>query len=380
MTLELSEEQVLAFRLRRSVLQTAPDAASAAKRMLGAQGQNQAPGLWSLALRCAEPPTAAELQKQLLQPPRQLVRTWGQRGTLHIYHPDDWHRLVAARPQWPTAEPRDGKLLAHELAAARQVLLDATDPVVRSDLFAVIASATFERLTPEIARARMSAEAFIARRLLWNLARDGHACAAGKLGREQGYAAREVWFPQLAWPDPLPAPEQAARELARRYLGSYGPARAQDLAHFFGSKPGIARSWLAALEEQGALVPVQCGGRRGLCALAEDASELQAARIPADGAVRLLPLWDTLLMAHADKSWTVPLASELKRIWTRSTYLSATVLAEGRVVATWSQKRKRGRLQISLQPLSRWREEYRAGVRRHAQVLAAHLGLAGSEV
>ena len=56
------------------------------------------------------------------------------------------------------------------------------------------------------------------------------------------------------------------------------------------------------------LVPVQCADRKGLFALAEDIDELSVK--PPRGAsgwpLRLLPLWEAMLMAHADKSWTTP--------------------------------------------------------------------------
>ena len=161
-------------------------------------------------------------------------------------------------------------------------------------------------------------------------------------------------------------------------LSTYGPATAADLSHFFGARVATARSWLNNLEADGALIGVLCGERKGLFARRKDAAELK--KKPPGGAnawpVRLLPLWDAMLMAHADKRWAVPEPAEEKRIWRPGGYVVPTVLARGRIVATWKHKQTARRLEIQVQPLSGWRKgKHEAGVRRETKAVARHLGL-----
>ena len=99
-TIELTEDQVLYFRARRGHLAGpgAPSAVAAARAILGAQAQQLPPALLALSLRTKGRPPARTLEKQLMKSPRTLVRTWGQRDTLHLYDADvDWAMVVAAR-------------------------------------------------------------------------------------------------------------------------------------------------------------------------------------------------------------------------------------------------------------------------------------------
>ncbi len=142
-----------------------------------------------------------------------------------------------------------------------------------------------------------------------------------------------------------------------------------------------ARQWLALLN--GELSPVHCGERRGLVALTQDMADLTT-KPPAATTkwpLRLLPLWDTMLMGHADKTWTVPDETDRKAVWRKGAFVAAVALARGRVVATWSHSQRRGRLVVEVRPLSRWSPtKHAAGVRREADAVAAHLELGGADV
>ena len=142
-----------------------------------------------------------------------------------------------------------------------------------------------------------------------------------------------------------------------------------------------ARVWLAELETE--LTPVSCGDRKGLVALTRDRRRLKE-RPPSASTrwpLRLLPLWESMLMGHADKSWTVPDEAERKIVWRKGAFVAAVAIARGRVVATWSYAPRRGRLVVELKPLSRWRRtKHAAQTRREADAVAAHLGLDGADV
>ncbi len=85
---------------------------------------------------------------------------------------------------------------------------------------------------------------------------------------------------------------------------------------------------------------------------------------------RLLAGYDTLLMSHADKTWTVPNSAENKAIWRASAVVAPVVLAGGRAVAVWSQKKsKSGRNQI--EPLAGWEKEFLPQLEEDAQTSPA---------
>ena len=382
--LALDEDQVLWFRARR--LHLAPpgalDAAAAARAALGVQSQQIGPSLLGLSQRTKGRPTAAALERELFEAPRSLVRTWGQRDTLHVYDPaTDWAAVVAARQLWAAGGRRGAMPAEAAVDKARAVLLAAEVPISRKDV-AHLVSAKVLREIEIVVGAGPVALGHAAGRLIWRLAQRGEACMAARVGSAQAYAARTHWFPGLAWPAVLD-PLLAAVEHTRRYLAGYGPATAADLAHFFGAHARAARQWLEVLEKAGALLPVACGARKGLFALQADRKALAAAPPTSATAwpLRLLPMWDGYLMGNADKSWTVADAADGKRVWRKAAVVAAVALWRGRAVANWSHSVKGKRLRVQVEPLSGWRQsKHAAGLRREAKAVAAHLGLEGAEV
>jgi hypothetical protein len=382
--IKITEDQVLHFRARRGHLSGpgASDAATAARAILGAQSQQLNPSLLALSMRMKERPTAASLRKRLLEPPHKLVRTWGQRGTLFIFDPADWGLIIAARREWTSNGRRGAMPPAALVDKAWELVKSAPDPVTRRDLHHLLPP-KYVRQAEEFVGPGNAARQLAAGRLLWRLAHRGDVCMADKIGAEQSYVARKHWFPKLKWPDPGTPPRDAALVMARRYLSVYGPATARDLAHFFGARVSSANEWLEMMTANDELVLVQCGDRKGLVALAEDIDELSVK--PPRGAggwpLRLLPLWEAMLMAHADKSWTAPVEADRKLVWRKAAFVAAVVLARGRIVATWAHKERRGRLEVTVSPLSGWnKSKHAAGVRREAKAVANHLELDDAEV
>jgi len=136
-----------------------------------------------------------------------------------------------------------------------------------------------------------------------------------------------------------------------------------------------AKLWLAELD--GELTTVRCGDRE-LLALTRDVPDLKSKPPTAvtKWPLRLLPSWESMLMGHADKTWTVPDEADRKQIWRKAAFVAAVAIARGRVVATWTHKQQRGRLAVEVQPLSRWQaSKHAAQVRREARAVAAHLEL-----
>jgi hypothetical protein len=369
--MRLSENQVLNFRARRGHLSGAGAAspAAAARAVVGIQAQVESAGFWSVAMRTEGRPSAEQVGHEVLVA-RRLFRTWAQRDTLHLYAVEDWPLITAADPLWPMSGRRGAVPPEHTLEETRKRLDGKV--LTRAD---VMDLPTEEMLGDMAARVgEEQAARYAAGRFFWRLAHQGELCLAGSVGQENGYALRKDWLPSLEFP--IHDPIEAACELTRRYLAVNGPATAQDVGHYFGANVTKTKEWLAKLKPE--LVEVECNGRRGLLALAEDAAELEQDDNPPPP--RLLAAFDTLLMSHADKTWTVPDPAENKAIWRASAIVAAIVLAGGRAAAVWTQKKSKKALQITIEPLAGWKKEYLPQLEDDGQALARHLGLPKAEM
>ena len=375
--LSLEPDQARWFRARRTGLaQPLADAAAAARASVGIQSQQLAPSLWGLAQRCAGAMTAAQVQAELFEEPRSLVRTWGNRGTIHLYDAAHWRHIIACKPVWGVDMPRAVLPPDDLVEKARAIALDSDEPLSRSEVMHLVGGKFLRELKDYIGEA-MDPKRLGGGRLLWKLTATGELCFAGKRGAEQTYALRKRWHPQLKWP--RLAGERAAVELTREYLRSCGPASVHDVAHFFGAKVSDARKWESALRKQGELIDLDLPTEldRPMFALAESESELRAAPPSSEmeWPVRLLPLWDGLLMSHADKFWTMQVEAERKAVWKKAAMVSAVVLARGQVVGTWQQKTRAKCVDVTITPLSGWRKSrHLGGAKRAAQAYAEHLG------
>ena len=377
----VNEEQVLFFRACRGHL--AGDGAAtlpeAARAILGAQSQQLQPSLLALSLRTASRPTASEVRSAVFGESKSLVRTWGQRGTIHLYDAEShWRKVIAANPLFSSGG-RCGALPSESVLRKARTLVQKAGKATRSDLVHKTPASYVKAIQELAAQGQVDPKRFAAGRLLWRLAHQGDVSIAEKIGVEQSYAARESWFAHLDWPEV--SVEAATTELTRDYLRVYGPATPHDVAHFFGAKVSEARRWLDGLRAE--LTDVSCGDRENLVTLTEDAKTLRRKPSPsqAEWPVRLLPLWESVLMAHADKSWTVAKESERKLIWRKAAMVSSVVLARGRVVANWTQKATTKRIKIQVQPLAGWRKTRHLNpVKREAKAIARHLELDDYEV
>ena len=381
--LALDPDQVRYFRARRGGL-AAPLAspAAVARANVGMQSQQLPPSLWGLAQRSAGTPSADALQAELFGRQRSLVRTWGSRGTVHLYDVDHWRQVIASKSTWAVDVQRNVMPPQDLVEQAHEKIVAAGGTITRADLMPMVQGAYLKESKAYIGD-MMDPKRLGASRLIWSLVNRGDLCFADKQGAEQAYVLRKVAHPKLKWP--RLSGERASLELARDYLRGCGPASAHDLAHFFGARISEAKKWEAALREEAALLDIDVASESGRAcfALAEDEAELRG-KVPGgskDWPVRLLPLWDGLLMSHADKSWSVPVEAERKLVWKKAAMVSPVVLARGKVVATWTHKLRAKRVDVTVTPLSGWRKtKHLTGVKKAAQAYAEHLGRAELQV
>jgi hypothetical protein len=145
--------------------------------------------------------------------------------------------------------------------------------------------------------------------------------------RWEGARAPTVWT--------VAAPEidaaDACRELARRYLHVFGPARAEGFARWAGITRRSAADSFDSLE--GSLLPVRSPlGDEWL--LADDEPAMCAAET-ADAPARLLPSGDAyFLLDGAERELLVPRPDQRQQLWTSRVWPGA-LLVEGEIRGTW---------------------------------------------
>jgi hypothetical protein len=138
------------------------------------------------------------------------------------------------------------------------------------------------------------------------------------------------WSPMRDWlPSGLPAvrASQARTELARLWLGSFGPGTVADLKWWTGWTMGEVRRALAPLE------PVEVELDRGQTGLVLP-TDLDPVPAP-DPWVALLPALDPTPMGWSQRDWY--LGQHGPELFDRSGNVGPTVWVDGRIVGGWAQ-------------------------------------------
>ncbi len=160
--------------------------------------------------------------------------------------------------------------------------------------------------------------------------------------------------PAVLWREPLPDAREASLRVVRRYVAAYGPVSRDDIVQFTSFKlrqidPALEGLRTFLDEEGRTLYDLP---RAGLAA-----ADVQAP-------VRFLPAFDSIILAHRDRSRIVP-REYLETVFNaKNATTKQTFTADGLVAGAWRVERKRGRWTIDIEPFaplpSRWRREVAA--------------------
>jgi hypothetical protein len=136
-----------------------------------------------------------------------------------------------------------------------------------------------------------------------------------------------------AWRDE--EPQQALQEVARRFLGAYGPATPEEFARWWGDEPAAAKRLFRALGDD--LAPVEVEGWQGW-ALAATLPQLK--RAAAGQTVALLPAFDPYTIAFCRHPALLP-AEHTASVSRPQGWIAPAVLVGGRIAGTWEQEKRR---------------------------------------
>ncbi|MFS0867811.1 winged helix DNA-binding domain-containing protein [Microbacterium sp. 179-B 1A2 NHS] len=310
-------------RLRSHLLSApASTVTDAATHMLAVQSQDFGGGRWALAARTADHPGRSDVDGAFER--GELVRTWTQRGTLHIVAAADlaWILPVTA-----------GRQLQAAAGIHRAYGIDDTD-LGRAERAVRTALAGGNRLTRAefadvLAGAGIETTASRANHLLSALAVRAVLALGPVVPRESG-PTREQYLVAV---DDLPAGRTVTDPLAEllvAYLRSHGPATLADFRWWVGLPQTAVREAAATAGDR--IAPAEEAGMF----VGTDAGDAAAA--VADGAdrVRALPPWDEYYLSYADRS-RVCAPERMARVGPSANGMVKPVLvAGGEVVGTWS--------------------------------------------
>jgi hypothetical protein len=331
----VSDDRTWARRGRAQLLHR-PDVggvAAAVRRLLAVQAQDVA--AFPLAVRArVEGITAADVTQARAD--REIVRTWGPRGTLHLIAADDlpWlFPLVRTGPAGSMRRLRQlGVTTGHD-EAVRTVerVMTHQGPLTKAELGAALG------------KAGLPAEGQAIVHLASLAAREGLVVLGPDRGGKATYVHAADW---LGAPVPTATDrERALAELVRRYRRAHDPAEPADLAAWSGLALGeVIGAWTAGGPEP------------------DDR--------PGD-VVRLLPGYDEFLLGWRARPVPEP---HVKSIHPGGGVLRAALYVNGRLAGTWRTRRTGRELGIVVEPFDPLPSNVRTALSAEAADLGRFLG------
>ncbi|MFD6341202.1 winged helix DNA-binding domain-containing protein [Streptomyces sp. NPDC060131] len=252
---------------------------------------------------------------------RRAVKATLMRLTLHAVHAEDYRAFREAME--PTLR---GSRLGDSRFTASGLTVDTTTALVADLLHYAEQPRTVAELGGRL-RARLGAPMEpAAQRMLRQYAPLWHAPTGGpwSFGTRPSYVAADT--------RPVPAePDVAARSLQtliRRYLEGFGPASVADMAQFALVQRARVRTALTALAGE----LEQLEGPDGTVMYDLPGAPRPAEDTPAPP--RLMAMWDSTLLAYADRSRVVPPAYR-KHVTRVNGDVLPTLLVDGYVAGVW---------------------------------------------
>jgi hypothetical protein len=286
---------------------------------------------------------------------RKLVKTWAMRGTLHLLPARDLPVYFGALSTY-THYLRQGWVKYFGVTREQiELAIKTVSEVLRGRVL------SREQLADAVAERTGSKKLGALLRQSWGVLLKP-AAYRGQLCFAEGDGAR-VRFTHPGRVRELD-PQKALAELARRYLGAYGPATRDDFARWWG---GTSLAEAQRLIESLDVRTVDLEGRRAYLLENEPPCAGQAR------SVRLLPAFDPYIIGAPRSGGLFP-AAHRGRIYRPQGWISPALLVDGHVEGVWRHERENGRLTVRIDPFSRLPRRVRAEAAEEAERLAAYLG------
>jgi uncharacterized protein YcaQ len=366
--MELSWNDVASWRARRHRLHARAPAESmldVVDELCGVHAQVMSSAELTLWARVED--LAPDAVQKALWQERTLVKTWAMRGTLHLLPASDygfWQSALSTgyrrftKPSWSKASGIQPDELERLIEAVRAAL--DGEPLTREELAdAAVRTSGSQHLGDKLRESWGS--------MLKPAAVRGALCFAPGDGQKVRFTRPDAW---LADPGPVPDPETAEVEVARRYLAVHGPATREELGRWWGVQPAPAGRLIERLGDAVTQVSVE-GAPMWL--LASDADEVAGA--PPVDTVRLLPGFDQYTIAATRHVEQLMPGDFRPLVYRPQGWISAVLCVGGRIEGVWRYERKGKTLAVAIEPFTRRvPKRVRAAAEAEAERLASFMG------
>jgi uncharacterized protein YcaQ len=336
----------------------------------GIHAQVQASAELQLAIR-VDGIAQADVRRALWDD-RALVKAWTLRGTLHLHPAEElplWYGAMRAVSTGDPGELREWvdphgathpALTPDEVEEIRTAVLDVLDGrcLLREDLAAEVV----QRIGPK-ARSRLVSG--------FNFFGGADLCQGPPQGNKITLTRPDQWLARWEEPDE----QEALREVCRRYLRAYGPARPSDFREWIGGrafKPAEARALFESLGTE--LEEIDVEGSTSFVVSGD--SDFPEAR----PCVRLLPEYDVYVMGFREREHLVPTrVKEQVARHGRGRYEGPAgvrfLAIDGITAGLWERKKRGKRIELQVTPAVRLTKAQRGELEREVERIAAFLGL-----
>ena len=333
--MKLDQTQLRALWWRAQLLEPRPQPGDPAGivRTIGAI-QSQEPPAAALALRARGGGFDASQVESARVEDRSVVRTWCQRGTIHLVATEDLGWMLKLLRE---------TLIAGRASRWRNLALDETSyGKARRSLRKALTNGPLTRVEIDEAWQASGIDASGQRlpHLISRAAIDGDICDGPDRGRDRTWVLLEDWIELSSGP----RGESALAELARRHLMGHGPAEPRDLAVWSGIKVSDARTGWARIKDELEELETPWGPRWMIAS--RDRSDPGGT----SGVARLLGAFDAYLLGYKDREPAVPPPHTKAVSGNANLRVAASAAVGGVVMGTWRMDKRAGGLDIKVEP------------------------------
>ncbi len=289
---------------------------------------------------------------------RTLVKTSLMRQTVHLVPSDEFSLYISA-----LKKSRLEAVL--RIMAKCGISLRESDKLTTDILDAIDAGCATRSALRAAMRAKASKKMRTWMDLVWSIVRvpvsEGLICYGPDQGNEVTFIRTDQW---LGKQKPI-AELEAQCALFRKYLAAYGPATVRDFRHWSGISMKDCQAIHDCIKDD--LVEVKVDDVT--CSLLRRDYKEFAESAPSKGRVKLLPHFDSYLLAHAEKEHLLA-SVHYKRVYRNQGWISPVILVDGKVTGVWSYKMQGRTLLIQIEPFAKLSRAIRGAIEQEAAALA----------
>jgi uncharacterized protein YcaQ len=298
-----------------------------------------------------------------------LVKTWAWRGTLHLLASHEFPVYVGALStrarHLSKAWQNYFGISEQEMTAIMDAVRDALDGnnLTREQLANEVAKRTGMPMLRESLSSGWGS-------LLKPSAFRGDLCFGPSQGQSVTFVRPNQWIRPF---DPQDSHE-ALKEMARRYMTTYGPASREDFARWIGITPPEGGRIIQAIVDEVEPVTVEeWKGWKGW-ALKRDVNELQS--LHPTSSVRLLPSFDPYVVArsHASVHAVPDYKVNRERIYRVAAWVTPVVIVDGRIEGIWEYERRRNTIAVKLEMFGALSARVKRSIEEEVDRLGVFLG------